>query len=52
MLRALGNISCYLDPNVKVNVKKVKMYFLVNASPPKLMDVATSNFPVDANHTM
>ena len=25
-------------------VKSEKMYFLVNASPPKLLDVATSNF--------
>ena len=41
MQRVLGNISCYLDPKVKV--KGQIMYFLVNASS-KLFDVATSNF--------
>ena len=42
MLRVLGNILCDLDPNVKV--KGQIMYFLVNVSPPKLLDIATSNF--------
>ena len=42
MLRVLGNILCDLDP--KVNVKSQIMYFLVNVSPPKRLDVATSNF--------
>ena len=31
-------------PSPKVKVKVEIMYFLVNASPPKLLDVATSNF--------
>ena len=38
----LGNISCDLDPKVKV--KGQIMYFLVNVFPPKRLDVATSNF--------
>ena len=42
MLRVLGNILCDLDPKVKV--KDLIMYFLVNASPPKRLDLATSNF--------
>ena len=33
MKRVLGNISCDIDPNVKV--KGQIMYFLVNVSPPK-----------------
>ena len=40
MSRVLGNILC--DPKVKV--KSEIMYFLVNASPPKRLDVATLNF--------
>ena len=42
MSRVLGDILCDLDPKVKV--KGQIMYFLVNASPHKLLDVATSNF--------
>ena len=42
MLRVLGNILCDLDPKVKV--KDQRMYFLVNVSPPKGLDVETSNF--------
>ena len=42
MLRLLGNILCDLDPMVKV--KDQIMYFLVNVSPPKRLDLATSNF--------
>ena len=42
MLRVLGNILCDLDPKVKV--KGQMLYFLVNVSPPKRLDVATSNF--------
>ena len=42
MLRLLGNILCDLDPKVKVKVQI--MYFLVNVSPPKRLDLATSNF--------
>ena len=42
MLRVLGNILCDLDPKVKV--KYQIMYFLVNVSPHKWLDVATSNF--------
>ena len=42
MLRLLGNILCDLDPKVKV--KDQIMYFLVNVSPPKRLDLATSNF--------
>ena len=42
MLRLLGNILSDLDPKVKV--KNQLMYFLVNVSPPKRFDQATSNF--------
>ena len=42
MWRVLGNILCDLDPKVKV--KGQILYFLVNVSPPKRLDVATSNF--------
>ena len=42
MLRLLGNILCDLDPKVKVNDQI--MYFLVSVSPPKRLDLATSNF--------
>ena len=41
MYRVLGNISCYLDPKVKV--KGQILDFLVNASPPKALEVVTSN---------
>ena len=40
MLRVLGNILCDLDPKVKDQI----MYFLVDVSPIKGLDVATSNF--------
>ena len=40
MLRVFGSIWGDLDPKVKGQ----KMYFLVNVSPPKPLDVATSNF--------
>ena len=39
MKRVLGNISCDLDPKVKGQI----MNFLVNLSPHKRLDVATSN---------
>ena len=39
MSRVLGDISCDLDPQVKV-----QMDFLENASPHNVMEVATSNF--------
>ena len=42
MSRVLGDILCDLDPKVKV--KGQIMYFLVNASPHKLLETATSNF--------
>ena len=42
MWRVLGNILCDNDPKVKV--KDQIMYFLVNVSPPKQLDLATSNF--------
>ena len=42
MLRVMGNILCDLDPKVKI--KEQIMYFLVNVSPPKGLDVVTSNF--------
>ena len=42
MLRVLGNILCDLD--TKVKVKDQIMYFLVNLSSLKGLDVATSNF--------
>ena len=41
MSRVLGNVSCDLDP-VKVNGRI--MYFLENASPHNVLEVATSNF--------
>ena len=37
-----GDVLCDLDPKVKV--KGQIMYFLVNAPPPKRLDIATSNF--------
>ena len=40
MLRVLGNILCDLGPKVKFKLP----FFLVNASPPKLLDILTSNF--------
>ena len=42
MSRVLGDVLCDLD--AKVKVKGQIMYFLVNASPHKLLEVATSNF--------
>ena len=42
MSRVLGDISCDLDPKAKV--KGLIMYFLVNASPHKLLEVVISNF--------
>ena len=42
MSRVLGDVSYDIDPKVKV--KGQIMYFLVNASPHKLFEVATSNF--------
>ena len=41
MKRVVGNILCDLCPKVKGQI----MYFLVNASSPKQLDIATSNFP-------
>ena len=43
-----GNIPCDLGP--KVSVKGQIMYFLVIASPPKLLDVSTSNLQVHRSH--
>ena len=40
MLRVLGDISCDLDPKVKGQI----LNFLVNASAPKPLEVATPNF--------
>ena len=42
MKRVLGHILCDLDPKVKV--RDQIMYFLVNVSPPKQLDMATLNF--------
>ena len=42
MLRVLGNTSYDLESKVKV--KGQIMYFLVNASSPQMLDIATSNF--------
>ena len=42
MKRVLGNLWCDLDSKVKV--KDQIMYFIVNVSPPKRLDVATSKF--------
>ena len=39
MKRVLGNIFATLNKD-----QDKRMYFLVNASPPKTLDVATSNF--------
>ena len=39
MWMVLGNILCNLDLKVKVII----IYFLVNPSSPKLLDIATSN---------
>ena len=41
MQRVLNNILCDLDPKVKV--KGQILNFLVNASPPKALDVVTLN---------
>ena len=41
--RILGNVSS-LSLTSKFKVKSEIMYFLVNATPPKRLDVATSNF--------
>ena len=38
----MGNVLC--DLNSKVEVKGQVLYFLANASTPKPLDVATSNF--------
>ena len=42
MSRVLGDVSCDLD--AKVKVKGQIMYFLENASPYNILEVATSNF--------
>ena len=42
MSRVLGDVSCDLDPKVKV--KGQIMYFTENASPHYVFEVATSNF--------
>ena len=42
MSSVLGDVSCDLDPKVKV--KGQIMYFLENASPHNVLEVATSNF--------
>ena len=42
MSRVLGDVLCDLDPKCKV--KGQIMYFLVNISSHKLLEVATSNF--------
>ena len=46
MLRVLGNILCDLDPNGQGLLR----YFHVNASPPKLLDKAPSNFAHAYSH--
>ena len=42
MLSVLGNILCDLDSKVKVKDEIMLLFF--NVSPPKGLDVATSNF--------
>ena len=42
MSRVLGDFLCDLDPKVKV--KGQIMYFLENASPHNVLEVAASNF--------
>ena len=41
-VKVTGQHLCDLDPKVKV--KDGIMYFLVDVSPPKRLDLATSNF--------
>ena len=48
MSKVLGDVSCDLDPKFKV--KGQIMYFLVNASPHRLLEVATSNFASHRSH--
>ena len=48
MSRVLGDVSCDLDPKVKV--KGQIMYFLEIASPHNVLEVATSNLPVHRSH--
>ena len=48
MSRVLGDASCDLDPKVKV--KGQIMYFLENASPHNVLEVATSILPVHRSH--
>ena len=47
MSRVLGDVSCDLDPKVKV--KGQRMYFLKNASPHNVLEVATSNLGSRSN---
>ena len=42
MSSVLGDILCDIDPKVKV--KGQIMFFLLNASPHNILEVATSNF--------
>ena len=53
MWRVLSNILCDLDCDLdpKVNVTGQKLYFLVNASTPQPLDVATSYFLHDIKGT-
>ena len=48
MSRVLGDVSCDLDPKVKV--KGQILYFLENASPHNVLEVATSNLPAHRSH--
>ena len=50
MSRLLGDLSCDLDPKVKV--KGQIMYFLENASPRNVLEVATSIFCLCIGHLM
>ena len=48
MSRVLGDVLCDLDPEVMV--KGQIMYFLVNASPHKLLETAIQNLPMHRSH--
>ena len=48
MLRVRGDVFCDLDPKVKV--KGQIMFFHVNASPHKLLEVALQILPVHRSH--
>ena len=52
MSRVLGDVSCDLDPKVKVKVNGRIMYFLENASPHNVLEVANFKFCLRIGHMM